>query len=165
MAKDVFESSDTVRTAQPLRYAQSVTLDEPLGLESGGTLPGVTVAFETYGQLNESHDNAILICHAISGDSHVARHNDGDEAGWWDILVGPGKPVDTNRFFVRIFSAAVAAQPALATSTRQRANLTARIFQPSPSATWWKLSAVCSTSLASSSSSRSLAVPLADIRC
>jgi homoserine O-acetyltransferase len=100
MAKDVFESSDTVRTAQPLRYAQSVTLDEPLGLESGGTLPGVTVAFETYGQLNESHDNAILICHAISGDSHVARHNDGDEAGWWDILVGPGKPVDTNRFFV-----------------------------------------------------------------
>jgi len=100
MAKDNFESTDTVRTAQPLRYAQSVTLDEPLGLESGGTLPKVTVAFETYGQLNESHDNAILICHAISGDSHVAKHNDEDEPGWWDILVGPGKPVDTNRFFV-----------------------------------------------------------------
>jgi len=100
MAGDTFESSDTVRTAQPLRYAKSITLDEPLGLESGGTLPGVTVAFETYGKLNEAGDNAILICHAISGDSHVAKHNDEDEPGWWDILVGPGKPVDTNRFFV-----------------------------------------------------------------
>jgi homoserine O-acetyltransferase len=100
MAKDIFESSDTIRTAQPLRHAQSVTLDEPLGLESGGTLPGVTVAFETYGKLNQAGDNAILICHAISGDSHVARHDDADDPGWWDILVGPGKPVDTNRFFV-----------------------------------------------------------------
>ena len=100
MAKDIFESSDAVRSAQPLRYAQSVTLDEPLGLESGGTLSGVTVAFETYGKLNEAGDNAILVCHAISGDSHIARHNDADDLGWWDILVGPGKPVDTNRFFV-----------------------------------------------------------------
>jgi len=100
MAKDIFESSDTVRTAQPLRHLQSVTFDEPVGLESGGTLPSVTVAFETYGQLDEAGDNAILICHAISGDSHVARHNAEDEPGWWDILVGPGKPVDTNRFFV-----------------------------------------------------------------
>jgi homoserine O-acetyltransferase len=100
MAGDTFESSDTVRTAQPLRHAQTVTLDEPLGLESGGTLPGVSVVFETYGRLNEARDNAILICHAISGDSHVARHDDADEPGWWDILVGPGKPVDTNRFFV-----------------------------------------------------------------
>src|ERR1700690_813668 len=100
MARDIFESSDTIRTAHPLRYAQSVTFDEPLGLESGGILPSVTVAFETYGRLNESGDNAILICHAISGDSHVARHNTEDDPGWWDILVGPGKPVDTNRFFV-----------------------------------------------------------------
>jgi homoserine O-acetyltransferase len=100
MAKDIFESSDTVRTAQPLRYAQSVTFGQLLRLESGGTLPGVTVAYETYGEPNEAGDNAILICHAISGDSHVARHNDGDEPGWWEVLVGPGKPVDTNRFFV-----------------------------------------------------------------
>lgn len=100
MAKDNFESSDAVRTAQPLRHAQSVTFEQPLILESGGSLPGVTVAFETYGQLNESGDNAILVCHAISGDSHVARHHDADDPGWWDILVGPGKPVDTDRFFV-----------------------------------------------------------------
>ena len=56
--------------------------------------------YETYGQLNPPGDNAILICHAISGDSHVAQHDAADDPGWWDILVGPGKPVDTNRFFV-----------------------------------------------------------------
>ena len=100
MASDFFASSDAVRTAQPLRFAQSIKLDKPLPLESGGTLPGITVVFETYGQLNKSGDNAILICHALSGDSHVARHNAGDDPGWWDILVGPGKPVDTKRFFV-----------------------------------------------------------------
>jgi len=100
MAKDIFESSDAVRTAHPLHFAQSVTLKEPLHLESGGVLPSVTVAFETYGKLNNAADNAILICHAISGDSHVAKHNDEDDSGWWDILVGPDKPVDTNRFFV-----------------------------------------------------------------
>ncbi|MDR3460147.1 MAG: homoserine O-acetyltransferase [Verrucomicrobiae bacterium] len=100
MAQDIFESSDTIRTSQPLRHAQSVALDGPLPLESGGVLPGVTVAFETYGRLNAGGDNAILVCHAISGDSHVARHDDADEPGWWDILIGPGKPVDTNRFFV-----------------------------------------------------------------
>jgi homoserine O-acetyltransferase len=100
MADDPFASSDAVRTAHPLRFAQSVTLTQPLALESGGALPQVTVAFETYGRLNAAGDNAVLICHAISGDSHVARHDPEDDPGWWDILVGPGKPVDTNRFFV-----------------------------------------------------------------
>jgi len=88
MTNDFFASSDAVRSAQPLRHAQSVTLERPLPLESGGTLPSVTVVYETYGRLNESGDNAILICHAISGDSHVAQHDAADAPGWWTFLSG-----------------------------------------------------------------------------
>ena len=86
-----FESSDSVRSAKPLRYAQSVKLDQPLQLELGGHLAGVTVAYETYGELNAARDNAVLVCHAISGDSHVAQHDEQDDPGWWDIVVGPGQ--------------------------------------------------------------------------
>ena len=83
-----------------MKHAQTVTFDTPLKLELGDELPSVTVVYETYGQLNAAKDNAVLICHAISGDSHVAKHNDADDPGWWDIVVGPGKPIDTNRYFV-----------------------------------------------------------------
>jgi homoserine O-acetyltransferase len=102
MSDDIrnFESSDSVRSSQPLPYAQYVSFDEPLALEQGGVLPCVCIAFETYGQLNAAGDNAVLICHALSGDSHVARHDDGDSPGWWEIIVGPGKPIDTDRYFV-----------------------------------------------------------------
>jgi homoserine O-acetyltransferase len=95
-----FESSDNVRSAKPLRHVQTVVFSAPFALELGGSLPCVTAAFETYGRLNEDKSNAILVCHALSGDSHVAQHNPEDDPGWWDITVGPGKPVDTNRFFV-----------------------------------------------------------------
>lgn len=96
----IFESSDAVRHAKPLMHALSCILDKPLQLELGACLPQVTVVYETYGQLNEDRDNAILICHAISGDSHVGRHSPDDDPGWWDIMVGPGRPIDTERFFV-----------------------------------------------------------------
>jgi len=95
-----FESSDSVRHHKPLRYVQTVEFKEPIALEKGGELPSVTVAFETYGRLSPAKDNGILVCHALSGDSHVARHDEADDPGWWDIMVGPGKPVDTDRFFV-----------------------------------------------------------------
>ena len=100
MNDSFFESTDSARSAKPLRYVQTLDLEGPLRLEKGGELARVTVAYETYGQLNAARDNAILICHAISGDSHVARHNEEDDPGWWDVLVGPGKAIDTERFFV-----------------------------------------------------------------
>jgi homoserine O-acetyltransferase/O-succinyltransferase len=96
----VFESSDSVRHAKPLKYAQHATFDGPFHLERGRQLPSVTVAYETYGTLNPARDNAVLICHAISGDSHVAQHEEQDDPGWWDIAIGPGKAIDTNRYFV-----------------------------------------------------------------
>ncbi len=77
---------------------------EKIELESGAELGPVTIAYETYGTLNEQKDNAILIAHAFSGDSHVAGHyatdTDGGKPGWWDFLVGPGKGIDTNKYFV-----------------------------------------------------------------
>jgi homoserine O-acetyltransferase len=96
----LFDSSDAVRHAQPLKHAQFVTFAEPLTLEQGGQLPQVSVAYETYGQLSPARDNAVLICHALSGDSHVARHDADDGPGWWDLVVGPGCPIDTDRYFV-----------------------------------------------------------------
>ncbi|MDN0074790.1 homoserine O-acetyltransferase [Crenobacter sp. SG2303] len=76
--------------------------DTPLTLNSGAVLEHYTLRFETYGTLNAAKSNAILICHALSGHHHVAgRHHPDEKApGWWDSMVGPGKPIDTNRFFV-----------------------------------------------------------------
>ena len=100
MADDLFASSDSVRSTKQLRHAQRVTFHEPLRLERGEVLPELDVVYETYGKLNEKKDNAVFICHALSGDSHVAAHDEEDDPGWWDIVVGPGKPIDTNRYFV-----------------------------------------------------------------
>jgi homoserine O-acetyltransferase len=75
---------------------------EPLELECGKKLGPIDVAYETYGQLNEAGDNAVLICHALSGNAHVAGVNSPDDRkpGWWDVMVGPGKGIDTNKYFV-----------------------------------------------------------------
>jgi homoserine O-acetyltransferase len=74
----------------------------PFTFQSGQTLTGFTLRYETYGELNAAGDNAILICHALSGDHHCAgrHHPDERKPGWWDNLIGPGKAVDTDRFFV-----------------------------------------------------------------
>lgn len=75
---------------------------QPLELECGKTLAPIDVAYETYGELNEAGDNAVLICHALSGDAHVAGLNNPDDRkpGWWDVMVGPGKGIDTNKYFI-----------------------------------------------------------------
>lgn len=74
--------------------------DEAFVLEGGRSLGPITVAYETYGRLRPAKDNAVLIPHALTGDSHCASHHPGDEPGWWEGLVGPGKAIDTERYFV-----------------------------------------------------------------
>jgi homoserine O-acetyltransferase len=80
----------------------SFAQNEPFQLESGATLSPVTLAYETYGQLNDQGSNAVLIVHALSGSAHAAgyHHPDDPKPGWWDDCVGPGKAFDTNKVFV-----------------------------------------------------------------
>ncbi|MGG5287858.1 homoserine O-succinyltransferase MetX [Pseudomonas shirazensis] len=81
---------------------QTARFDEPLALACGRSLASYELVYETYGTLNSSASNAVLICHALSGHHHAAGFHRADERkpGWWDSCIGPGKPIDTNRFFV-----------------------------------------------------------------
>ncbi len=75
--------------------------DEPLALESGESLGPWSIAYQAYGALNADKSNAILLCHALTGDQHVANINPvTGKSGWWETMVGPGKPFDTDRFFI-----------------------------------------------------------------
>lgn len=80
---------------------QSLTLPDPLPLDGGGHLVDAKLAYETYGTLNADRSNAILLCHALTGDQYVASaHPLTGKPGWWERMVGPGKPIDTDRFHV-----------------------------------------------------------------
>ena len=81
---------------------QSMHFDRPLDLSCGRTLASYDLVFESYGELNSQHSNAILICHALSGHHHVAGYHSMDERkpGWWETCVGPGKVIDTDKFYV-----------------------------------------------------------------
>jgi len=81
---------------------QKAHFDEPLPLRAGRVLPQYDLVYETYGTLNAARSNAVLVCHALSGSHHVAGvyRDDPHNVGWWDNLVGPGKPLDTEKFFV-----------------------------------------------------------------
>lgn len=81
---------------------QVAHFNEPLMLACGRELPAYELVYETYGQLNDDKSNAVLICHALSGHHHAAGYHSEEDrkAGWWDECIGPGKPIDTNRFFV-----------------------------------------------------------------
>jgi homoserine O-acetyltransferase len=97
MSTDLHETSRIgVTTPRRLRF------DAPLPLASGALLAGYELVFETYGRLSEARDNAVLVCHALNASHHVAgvSATDSADVGWWDNMVGPGKPVDTDRFFV-----------------------------------------------------------------
>jgi homoserine O-acetyltransferase len=81
---------------------QTQTFDEPVTLDCGQTLDQYQLVYETYGELNSDASNAVLVCHALSGHHHAAGYHSMDDRkpGWWDSCIGPGKPIDTNRFFV-----------------------------------------------------------------
>jgi len=80
--------------------AQQMHFAEPLPLKSGARLADYTLAYETYGTLNAARSNAVLVCHALNAGHHVAGVDEAGRSGWWDNLVGPGRPLDTDRFFV-----------------------------------------------------------------
>ena len=93
---DLMTDSVGVTTPQRLRF------DAPLALSSGASIDQYELVYETYGRLNASRSNAVLVCHALNASHHVAgvSASDAKDIGWWDNMVGPGKPVDTDQFFV-----------------------------------------------------------------
>ena len=93
----------STKTHAPLiATSQSMHFAAPLALQSGASLRDYTLAYETYGTLNADKSNAVLVCHALNASHHVAGvyENQANSEGWWDNMIGPGKPVDTERFFV-----------------------------------------------------------------
>ena len=89
---------DSVGLVEP----RTLHFDEPLPLQGGRSLPSYDLVIETYGELNADRSNAVLICHALSGNHHAAGYHTPEDRkpGWWDTCIGPGKPIDTDRFFV-----------------------------------------------------------------
>ena len=81
---------------------QKIKLPTDLLLECGQTLKNIDLTYETYGELNDDSSNAILICHALSGNHHAAGFykDDSERPGWWDALIGPDKAIDTNKYYV-----------------------------------------------------------------
>ena len=78
-----------------------LNISEPVELDSGKVLDEITIAYETYGELNKEKSNAILICHALTGDAHAAGWHKGDKKpGWWEIVIGPGKALDSEKYFI-----------------------------------------------------------------
>jgi homoserine O-acetyltransferase len=97
--KDQIKVIDDLKTADTIY--KKFFIDEPFHFESGKSIPSVSVAYETYGKLNESCTNAILICHALTGDSHASSYNSPEgREGWWDGLIGKGKAFDPEKYFI-----------------------------------------------------------------
>ena len=98
MARAPIRNHEADEPSSPvLRFGE----DKPLKLDGGIVLSPFQIAYQTYGELNEARSNAILVCHALTGDQHVANvHPVTGKPGWWDVLIGPGKIIDTNRYFV-----------------------------------------------------------------
>src|SRR3954463_1965504 len=97
------EADETTRDADNPRASLLARFgaEQPLKLDAGVELAPFQIAYKTYGTLNAARSNAVLVCHALTGDQHVASaHPVTGKQGWWEPLVGPGKPIDTERYFV-----------------------------------------------------------------
>ena len=96
---NLMENSVGVVKTQTIRVVEE---NNPLELACGKSLGPIEVAYETYGKPDANGDNVVLICHALSGNAHVAGLNSPNDKrpGWWDNMVGPGKGIDTNKYFV-----------------------------------------------------------------
>jgi homoserine O-acetyltransferase len=101
MSLETSDNQNDLSGSVGLVKPQTVVIKQPLDLACGVTLPSHTLVYETYGTPNKDNTNAILICHALSGNHHAAGVYEGDsKPGWWDQYIGPGKPIDSNRFFI-----------------------------------------------------------------
>ena len=98
---DPIDSSKKMGEVGFVSYADYLST-EPFYFELGGVIPELNIRYETYGELNEKKNNGILICHALTGDHHCAGVYNISERkkGWWDFMVGPGKPIDTTKYYV-----------------------------------------------------------------
>src|SRR6202030_4227634 len=96
------DTADRAREAdEPRSLIVKFGADKPLRLDAGVELAPFQIAYQTYGTLNPERSNAILVCHALTGDQHVANiHPLTGKPGWWETMVGPGRPIDTERYFV-----------------------------------------------------------------
>ncbi len=99
---EIMSQSDLSKGSVGLVTPEVIPFTTPLPLSCGRTLNQYELVIETYGELNANHSNAVLICHALSGDHHAAGYHSEDDRkpGWWDTSIGPDKPIDTNKFFV-----------------------------------------------------------------
>ena len=101
MIETIIQHFGPDHTAYEVGKIAILAKDEPLKLDCGKEISNFPLAYQTYGELNESKSNAILICHGLTADQYVAsEHPVTGKAGWWELMVGPDKPIDTNRFFV-----------------------------------------------------------------
>ncbi len=93
---------DSTRESVGIVKPKIARFSDRLNLDCGKSISDISLTYETYGELNKNKDNAILICHALSGDHHAAGYHSKEDKkpGWWDVCIGPGKPFDTNKFFV-----------------------------------------------------------------
>ena len=143
--------------------------DQALPLDCGDKLAPFSIAYQTYGTLNADKSNLVLVCHALTGDQHVANvHPVTGKPGWWEIMVGPGKPIDTDRYFVlcpNVIGGCMGSTGPSSINPATGQRLRARLSRSSPSPTWCGRRRSCSIISAFPTCSACSAARWAACRC